>query len=182
MAADWSPVWLALRAAALATVLALALGPWLAFLSRRHPAAPLVRLPLGVSSSLLIAYCLLAADFRWVLAALVASAFSLPYLMRASAAAYDSFRPEYLNAARGLGASEWRVFWRIARPLALRPVLSAASFVLASAAAECGVALILARSLRTSTPPPAAPLAGIVAIALAMHYLGIRLDRGSHGL
>ncbi|MGO9258848.1 MAG: ABC transporter permease subunit [Bryobacteraceae bacterium] len=176
MTADWSPLWLAFRAAGLSTAVALTFGPWLAYVSRRQRAAPLAWLPLSLAPSLLFAYCLLETAFRWPIAALVASAFSLPYLMRAAAAAYGSLNPDYANAARGLGASEWRVFSRIAAPLALRPILSAAAFVFATVATDCGVILILVRAFRTPGPLPAAPLAAIGAIGLAVHYLGSRLE------
>jgi molybdate transport system permease protein len=176
MTADWSPLWLGLRAAGLSTAIGLTFGPWLAYVSRRQPAAALAWLPLSLSSSLLVAYCLLATAFRWPVAALVASAFSLPYLMRAASAAYGSMNPDYANAARGLGASEWRVFSRVAAPLAMRPILSAAAFAFACVATECGVILILVRAFRTAGPLPAAPLAAIGAIGLAVHYLGSRLE------
>jgi molybdate transport system permease protein len=178
MGSDWSPLWLGLRAAALSTAIAIALGPWLAYVSRRHAAAPLAWLPLSISPALLFAYCLLAAPFHWTTGALVASAFTLTYLMRASAAAYDSLNPEYLNAARGIGATEWRVFLRIAGPLALRPILSAAAFVFAVVTTDCGVLLILARAVRSSGSLAAAPFIAIGATSLAVHYLGTRLDRG----
>jgi molybdate transport system permease protein len=175
MPADWSPLWLGLRAAGLSTAIGLTFGPWLAYASPRQKPAHLAWLPLSLSSSLLFAYCLLATGFRWPVAALVASAFSVPYLMRAAAAAYGSLNPNYANAARGLGASEWRIFWRIAAPLALWPILSAAAFVFASVATECGVALVVVRAIRTAGPLPAAPLGAIGAAGLAVHYLGSRL-------
>ena len=179
MAADWSPLWLGLRAAALSTMIALPLGPWLAFLLRRRPsAAPLAWLPLPLAPSLLFAYCLLADPFRWPTASLAASLFTLTYLMRAASAAFDALNPQHLSAARGLGASEWRVFCRIAAPLALRPILAAAAFVFAVVATECGVVLILRRAILAPGPLPAAPLAAIGAAALAIHYLASRLQGG----
>ncbi len=181
MSPDWSPLWLSLRAAALSTAIALAFGPWLAYLSRRHAAARLAWLPLPLAPSLLLAYCLLASPFRWPIAALVATVFTLPYLMRSAAAAYHALPPEYGNAARGLGASEWRIFSRIAAPLTLRPILAAAAFAFALVATDCGAILTLARLVRTPGPLPAAPLAAIAAAGLAVHYLGLclepRLDR-----
>jgi len=182
MAPDWSPLWLGLRAAAFSSAMALVLGPWLAYwLQRYAAAAPLAWLPLSVTPVLLFAYCLRAAQFRWAAAGLIASTFSLPYVMRASAAAYGALKPEYVNAARGLGATEWRVFARIAGPLALRPILAAAAFVFAVVAAEAGAVLILVRAARADATPAAAPLAAIAAVSLAIHYLGTRLERGSLG-
>ena len=178
MADDWFPLWLGFRAAALSTAMALAFGPWLAYLARRRRTASLAWLPLSVSPVLLIAYCLAATDFQWPTAALVASLFGLPYVMRESRAAFEALPAEYLNAARGLGASEWRVFRSIAAPLAWRPILAAGAFVFATVGADCGVVLILARALRASERLPFWPLATLGAISLAVHYAGMRWDRG----
>lgn len=179
MSFDWSPLWLGLQAAALSTAIALGLGPWLAYLLRRQAAGWLAWLPLSVAHPLLFAYCLVASPFQWTIAALVAATFSLPYLMRAAAAAYDALKPEYFHAASGLGASEWLVFSRIAGPLALGPILAAGALVFASVAADCAVVLMLGRGVRTGGALPAGPLAVTVAISLAIHFLGMRLMRGS---
>jgi ABC-type Fe3+ transport system permease subunit len=183
MTADWSPLWLGFRAAALSAAIALALGPCLAYYLRERASASLAWLPLSVSPALLIAYCLLAGDFRWTIAALVASLFSVPYLVRVSAVAFDSLPPQYFNAARGLGASEWLVFRRIAWPLTFRKIVAAAAFVLASVATDASVLLILVQALRTrglraGPQLQAAPLIAVGAFSLAIHYLAIRWDRG----
>lgn len=181
MDSDWSPLWLGLRAAGLSTAIALALGPWLAYWLLRRPAmAGLAGLPLSVATPLMAAYGLLASAFLWPVGGLVALAFSLPYLMRSSAAAFGRLNPDYLNAARGLGASEWRVFQRVAGPLARGPILSAAAFAFACVATDYTVLVMLGRALRMagSGRPAvlAAPLIAAGAIALAVHYLGSRLD------
>lgn len=179
MTADWSALWLGLQAAALSTAIAVVLGPWLAYRWKPWAGIWLAWLPLSLSPALLFGYCLLAADFGRLPAGLVASAFSLPYMMRASAAAYGLLDPQYFNAARGLGASEWRIFRRIAGPLALRPILAAAAFAFASVTTDCAVALMLARALRTGGRLPGAALAATGALSLAIHSLGTRLERGA---
>lgn len=178
MDSAWSPLWLGLRAAALSTAIALALGPWLAYLLMRRPAlASLTGLPLSIATPLVAAYAILTTAFQWPVAALVALAFSLPCLMRSSSAALAGLNPDCLNAARGMGASEWRVFFRVAAPLARGPILAAAAFACACLTADYAAILILARALRGAGTVAAAPLAAAGALALAVHYLGSLLDR-----
>ena len=176
MDAAWSPLWLGLRAACLSTAIALALGPWLAFLLLGRPALGRTAwLPLTASTPLIAAYALLARPFAWPMAALAALPFSLPYLMRASAAAFTQLNPDYLNAARGLGASEWRVFARVAAPLARGPILGAAGFAFAGVATDYAALLILARALRAPAPPGIAPLSAVLIVGIAVHFLASRL-------
>jgi molybdate transport system permease protein len=52
-----------------------------------------------------------------------------PIVARASRTAFLALDPAVVNAARGLGAAEWRVFMRVGLPLAWRPV--AAGWLLA---------------------------------------------------
>lgn len=177
MDSNWSPLWLGLRAAGLTTAMALALGPWLAFVLLRRPAAALAWLPLSIATPLMAAYALLSDSFRWPLAALIALVFGLPYMMRSSASAFGALNRDYSNAARGMGASEWRTFRQVAAPLALGPILSAASFVFACVAVDYAVMVFLAQALRTGRHEIAAvPLATAGALALAIHYLGSRLE------
>jgi molybdate transport system permease protein len=135
----WS-FWLVLRLAGLATGIAVAIGLWLAFVwTSRRPSG-------GASWP---AYCkaLLSAPilFYWLgaggagghglwpltqtglVVAAVISAESL--FLGAARSAFAGLDPGYGNAARGLGASEWRVFSRIHLPLAFRPILAGAASV-----------------------------------------------------
>lgn len=52
----------------------------------------------------------------------------------------------HINAARGLGASEWRVFWRIGLPLSVRPIVTSAALVLLGVLAAVAVFLWRIRS------------------------------------
>lgn len=123
MLQDWSPLWLSLRDAAQATVLALLSGLPLAwFLARRRAAAyrilgtvlllPLV-LPLGPTNPPVLGVFLQAA----------------PLFILLASHAFHSLDPVYENSARTLGASEWRVFAQVAVPLASRAILIATAGV-----------------------------------------------------
>ena len=120
MQQDWSPLWLSLRDAALATLLALLSGLPLAwYLARRRAPAfrfagvalllPLL-LPLGPTNPLFLGVFLQAA----------------PLFILLARHAFLSLDPQHENTARTLGASEWRVFAQVALPLAARPLLLAA--------------------------------------------------------
>jgi molybdate transport system permease protein len=59
----------------------------------------------------------------------------------------------YERAARTLGASEWRLFWRVTLPLARRSILAAAMLAFARALGDFGVTLMVAGNIpgRTQT-------------------------------
>ncbi len=57
--------------------------------------------------------------------------FVLPYLFLSLADPWRALDPRYGRAAQSLGASRWRVLWRIKLPLLLRPVLIACAVAVA---------------------------------------------------
>jgi thiamine transport system permease protein len=68
-----------------------------------------------------------------------------PFVGKSVAAALDSLPEHYLDAARSLGASPWRAFWRVSLPL-LRPALRrGVAFAAATAVGEFAVTLFLSR-------------------------------------
>jgi molybdate transport system permease protein len=85
-----------------------------------------------------------------VVAALVHSA---PLLIKSTRAALESVDRVYEKAARNLGASEWRVFWRVSLPLARRGILAAAALAFAQALGDFGVTIMIAGNIpgRTQT-------------------------------
>jgi molybdate transport system permease protein len=83
----------------------------------------------------LLCYCLLAElGHVWPLTQLGLTAAGvvsvLPFLLRRSRGWFGSLNPAYAQAARSLGASEWRVFAHVELPLIWRPLLSAAALAL----------------------------------------------------
>ncbi|MEJ7688523.1 MAG: ABC transporter permease subunit [Variovorax sp.] len=57
--------------------------------------------------------------------------FVLPYLFLALADPWRAFDTRYARAAASLGASPWRVFWRIKLPILLKPLLIASAVAFA---------------------------------------------------
>ena len=177
MAIDWFPLWLSLRVAAISTAIALAIGLWLAWtLANRSfrgkevldaaVTLPLVLPPtvlgyyllvlLGRASPIGHLYELLFGGplvFTWQ-AAVVASLFhSTPLLVKSARAAFESVDRSYERAARNLGATELRLFWRVTLPLVRRSILAAAALAFARSLGDFGVTLMIAGDIpgRTQT-------------------------------
>src|SRR5947209_8467277 len=177
MAIDWFPLWLSLRVAFLSTALALAGGLWIAYLlaNREFKGKDVldaaVTLPLVLPPTVLGYYLLVLIGrasplgklweglfgsplvFTWKAAVLAALLHSLPLLVKSARAALESVDRGYERAARSLGASEWRLFWRVTLPLAHRSILAAIALAFARSLGDFGVTLMVAGNIpgRTQT-------------------------------
>ncbi len=174
---DWFPLWLSLRVAGIATLLSLPLGLWLAYLlvnfrfRGHHVLDGAVALPLVLPPTVLGYYLLVLLGresalgrlyewlfgqplvFTWQAAVVAAMFHTVPLLVFAARAALESVDRRYQRAARGLGASEWRVFWRITLPLARRSIFAAAVLAFARALGDFGITIMIAGNIpgRTQT-------------------------------
>src|SRR5271157_494496 len=177
MAIDWFPLWLSLRVAALSTVLALAAGVWLAWILAnrafrgKEVLDAAVTLPLVLPPTVLGYYLLVLLGraspvgelYEWAFggplvftwqAAVVASLFhSTPLLVKSARAAFESVDRSYERAARNLGATELRLFWRVTLPLVRRSILAASALAFARALGDFGITLMIAGNIpgRTQT-------------------------------
>ncbi len=177
MAIDWFPLWLSLRVAAISTTIALVVGLWLAWtLANRNfrgkeVADAAVTLPLVLPPTVLGYYLLvtfgraspLGKVYEWAFgtplvftwqAAVVAALFhSTPLLIKSARAAFESVDHSFERAARNLGASELRLFWRVTLPLTRRSILAAAALAFARALGDFGITLMIAGNIpgRTQT-------------------------------
>src|SRR5215472_7812112 len=124
MPIDWSPLWLSLRVAGMSSAISVAAALWLAPLLADRKAGWLA-LPLILPPPIVSAYFLTRPGFTWQIAVAAGVVAALPYLTRAVQAEFRRLDPVYQNAARSLGASNWRVFWRVTLPLTYRPILAA---------------------------------------------------------
>jgi molybdate transport system permease protein len=129
--------------------------------------------------------------FTWQAAVVAALIHSTPLLVKSARAALESVDRTYERAARNLGAPEWRVFWRVSLPLALRSILAAAVLAFARSLGDFGITIMIAGNIpgRTQTMSVAiydAVEAGngamartlvliISAVALAILFLANRL-------
>ena len=109
---------------------------------------PFSALPTGLSINIV---------FTWWAAVLTAVVVAFPLMYRSGRAAFEQIDPALMSAARTLGASEWKVFWRVAVPLATPGVLSGALLSFARALGEFGATLMVAGNIpgKTQTLPMA---------------------------
>ncbi|HKE24158.1 MAG TPA: ABC transporter permease subunit [Bryobacteraceae bacterium] len=134
-----------LRVAAGATGVSLIAGIWLGHALKNKKAAGAVLSVLLILPPTIVASYFLFHRFA-VGAAIAAGILSgLPFVARAARLEFQRLDRQTLNAARISGASEWRVFWRIALPLAGRPLAAAAAIVFARLGTECALTLWIAQ-------------------------------------
>ena len=218
---DWFPLWLSLRVAALATVISVSLGLALAyFLANfefrgKEALDALTTLPIVLPPTVLGYYLLVALGresflgrayewlfgsplvFTWQAAVVAATIHSVPLLVKAARAALETVDRTLQNAARTLGAPEWRIFWRVTLPLARRSILAATVFAFARSLGDFGITIMIAGNIpgRTQTMAVAiydavesgngalarAMVLVISAVAITVLYVMNRLQaRGSH--
>ncbi|HML17743.1 MAG TPA: molybdate ABC transporter permease subunit [Bryobacteraceae bacterium] len=177
MPIDWFPLWLSLRVAVLSTAIALGAGLWIAYLLAnrnfrgKDALDAAVTLPLVLPPTVLGYYLLVLIGraspfgrlweeifgaplvFTWKAAVIAALLHSFPLLVKSARAALESVDRSYERAARTLGASEWKLFWRITLPLAWRSIFAATALAFARSLGEFGVTLMVAGNIpgRTQT-------------------------------
>jgi len=177
MGIDWFPLWLSLRVASLATLIALLGGVWVAWLLTRKGfrgrelVDAAVTLPLVLPPTVLGYYLLVLLGrmspfgrlyesvfgeplvFTWKAAVVAALFHAAPLLIKSTRAALESVPPDYEKAARSLGAGEWRVFWQVSLPLAWNQVLAATALAFARSLGDFGITIMLAGDIsgRTQT-------------------------------
>ena len=175
---DWSPLWISLATSVTATVITLAAGLAAAAWRqrRRGPAIalvdgvfllPLVLPPTVVGFLLLLLFArngplgklLLKLDtsvvFSWPATVIASAVVAFPLMYLSARAALEQVDPHFLEAARTLGASEWRVFREVALPLAWPGVMAGTILSFARALGEFGATLMLAGNIpgKTETIP-----------------------------
>src|SRR5215471_5594511 len=148
MTFHWPPVWLSLRVAGVATAGALVLGRYLAYVlaTREFPArkAALALLALLFATPVVIlAWMLLGPAFPWQTGALAGTIAALPPIALGARRPLQDLNREYGQAARSLGSSEWRIFWRVMLPLGWRPILAAAGVAFVRVLAEWSIVAAL---------------------------------------
>jgi molybdate transport system permease protein len=174
---DWFPLTLSLRVALIATAFVVVVGVALGWLLARRrffgrellDAA--VTLPLVLPPTVLGYYLLVILGrrspighaiqsitgrslvFTWEGAVVAAIIGALPLMVKTSRAAIAAVDTSLENAARTLGQSELRVFWRVTMPLAARGITAAAMLAFARALGDFGATLMVAGNIpgRTQT-------------------------------
>lgn len=95
--------------------------------------------------------------FSWPATVISAVVMTFPLMYMSARAGFEQVDPNVENAARTLGASEWRIFWTVTMPMAWPAVVAATILAFARALGEFGATLILAGNIpgKTTTLPVA---------------------------
>jgi len=93
--------------------------------------------------------------FSWYAAVIAAVVVAFPLMYKTSRGAFEQIDSNILNAARTLGASEWKVFWHVTVPLAWPGIAAATALSFARSLGEFGATLMVAGSIpgQTQTIP-----------------------------
>lgn len=179
--AEMTAIWLSLQVALVATLCALPLAVWIAYVLARKefPGRQLlnglVHLPL-VLPPVVTGYLLLVVfgqqgtvgrilydtfgitfAFRWTGAALAAAVMAFPLMVRAIRLGFEAVDQGLEEAAATLGASRARIFATVTLPLVLPGVLAAAVLGFAKALGEFGATITFVSNIpgETRTVPSA---------------------------
>lgn len=134
-----------------------------------------------------IEYFSVQLTFSWVATVIASVTASFPLMYRSSRGAFEQVDITMLYAARTLGLSEWKIFWRILLPLALPGILSGGILSFARGLGEFGATAMIAGNIagKTRTLPLAVYSAvsggrmdeawGYVAIIIVIAFVAIWL-------
>ncbi|WP_342070123.1 molybdate ABC transporter permease subunit [Yoonia algicola] len=179
--AEWTAIWLSLRVALVATLAALPVAVWVAYILARKsfPGRQvlngLVHLPLvlppvvtgylllvlfgqqGPLGSVLYQTFGISFAFRWTGAALAAAIMAFPLMVRAIRLGFEAVDPGLEDAAATLGASRMRVWRTVTLPLVVPGILAGAILGFAKALGEFGATITFVAAIpgETQTIPTA---------------------------
>lgn len=172
---DYSPLWLSLKVAFLATIFTFILGilaAWLTVKLRRGKGIvdglftlPLVLPPTIVGFFLLIIFGKnsfvgqflndigASVVFTWVGAVIASTVVAFPLMYRTARGAFEQLDQNLLNAGRTLGMTEWSLFMKIMLPNSIPSIMAGAVLAFARALGEFGATIMLAGNIpgRTQT-------------------------------
>ena len=175
---DWSPLVISMKTAFLATTITFVIGILVSYLMANYKGRckglidglftlPLILPPTVVGFFLLL---LLGKNgfigqlslkvnitiiFSWWATVISSIVVSFPMMYRTSRAAFEQIDINMIAAARTLGLSEWKIFYKIAIPLAWPGIIAGLVLSFARAVGEFGATLMIAGNIpgRTQTMP-----------------------------
>jgi molybdate transport system permease protein len=170
---DYSPLWLSLRVALLATLMTFILGvlaAWLTVKLKRGKGIvdglftlPLVLPPTMVGFFLLLIFGkngfigqLLNSIgapvvFTWTGAVIASTVVAFPLMYRTVRGAFEQLDENLLSAARTLGMSEGKLFYRVMMPNSIPSIMAGAVLAFARALGEFGATIMLAGNIPGKT-------------------------------
>jgi molybdate transport system permease protein len=93
--------------------------------------------------------------FSWTATVVAASLVSFPLMYKSARGAFEQVDRNIIYAARTLGVSEWRIFWRLSVPLAWPGIAAGVVLSFARALGEFGATMMVAGNIpgKTQTIP-----------------------------
>ncbi|THU04629.1 molybdate ABC transporter permease subunit [Lampropedia puyangensis] len=170
-----TPLWLSLKVAFWATLIASVLGVglglylaksrlWLRNVLDTLCTLPMVLPPTVLGYYLLVVFGSQGAMGRWLKdsfdinlifslagATVAATVVSFPLVFKPARAAFESIDPELEQAARVLGVREWGILLRVSLPLAWRGIMAGIMLGFVRALGEFGATLMIAGSIPGKT-------------------------------
>ena len=175
---DWSQLIISIKTAFLSTLITFIIGITISYIMSNYRGKykgvidglltlPLVLPPTVVGFFLLlligkngyIGKLLLKFDtnlvFSWTATVIASTAVAFPMMYRTSRAAFEQIDSNMISAARTLGLSEWKIFYKIAIPLAWPGIIAGIVLSFARALGEFGATLMIAGNIpgKTQTMP-----------------------------
>lgn len=89
--------------------------------------------------------------FSWIATLIAAVVISFPLMYRSARGAFEQVDQNLIMAARTLGMSEKRIFWKITMPLALPGVVSGGILAFARGLGEFGATAMIAGNIENKT-------------------------------
>ena len=179
-AIDWSPLWISLHTAAATITIVFFIGVIIAWWVERLQSQSLkifadavITLPMVLPPTVAGFFLLyffgnnrflgqliyqltgIKIAFSWLATVLAAAVISLPLMYRSAPGALSQVDKGMLEAARSLGMTEWRIFWRIHLPNALQGIIAGGLLAFARGLGEFGATAMIAGNIagRTRTLP-----------------------------
>lgn len=177
---DWSPLWISLHTAAATITIVFFIGVIIAWWVERLQSQSLkifadavITLPMVLPPTVAGFFLLyffgnnrflgqliyqltgIKIAFSWLATVLAAAVISLPLMYRSARGALLQVDKGMLEAARSLGMTEWRIFWRIHLPNALPGIIAGGLLAFARGLGEFGATAMIAGNIagRTRTLP-----------------------------
>lgn len=195
MNAGLTPLWISLRTSLLATFITFFIGIGTAYLVANYRGKwrgfidSLFTLPLVLPPTVLGFFLLLlfgkngpmgkllelmdsSIIFTWTATVIAAVVVAFPMMYRSARSAFEQIDNNLISAAKTLGLSNWKIFYKIAIPLAWPGIIGGVVLSFARALGEFGATLMIAGNIpgKTQTMPLA-----IFFKVQAMDYKGAML-------
>ena len=183
---DWSPFWISLKTGIVATIICFFLGLWAARNvvklgpKSRAIVDGILTLPMVMAPTVAGFFLLLLFSLRrpigaflyeemgikvvqtWLGCIIAASVIAFPLMYRNARAAFEQVDPDLVYAARTLGMSETRIFWKVVLPAAGPGVASGTVLTFARALGEYGATSMLAGNIAGKTGTISQRIANVI--------------------